>query len=119
MTEDSTNDTAGAGSPAPAVPSVPGPRSVDVVPREARVELDRLGRRWGELPLARAEAAMPLLRRLLDDLGRRSAPEESSVPDLGPGVVAHQLAVVVWDAYAVGRGDGIPALLTDLRRTLG
>ena len=117
MTEDCTNDTAGAGSPAPAVPSVPGPVSVDVPP-EARVELDRLRRRWGELPLARAEAAMPLLRGLLDDLGRRSAPEESSVPDLGPGVVAHQLAVLVWDAYAVGRADGIPALLTDLRRTL-
>ena len=118
MTEDSTNDTAEAGSPAPAVSSVPGAVSVDVVPPEARVELDRLRRRWGELPLARAEAAMPLLRHLLDDLGRRSAPEESSVPDLGPGVVAHQLAVLVWDAYAVGRGDGIPALLTDLRRTL-
>ncbi len=81
---------------------------VDVVPPEARVELDRLRRRWGELPLARAEAAMPLLRRLLDDLGRRSAPEESSVPDLGPGVVAHQLAVLVWDAYAVGRGGRHP-----------
>ena len=40
------------------------------------------------------------------------------MPDLGPGVVAHQLAVLVWDAYAVGRADGIPALLTDLRRTL-
>ena len=62
---------------------------------------------------------MPLLRRLLVDLGRRSAPEASSVPDLGPGVVPDQLAVLVWDAYAVGRGGGIPELLTDLRRTLG
>ena len=118
MTEDSTNDTAGAGSPAPAVACGAGPGTGDVVPPEARLELERLRRRWGELPLARAEAATPLLRGLLDDLGRRSAPQATSVPDLGPSVVADQLAVLVWDAYAVGRGDGIPELLTGLRRTL-
>jgi len=34
-------------------------------------------------------------------------------------VVVDQLAVLVWDAYAQGRGDGIPALLTGARRALG
>ena len=116
MTEHLTNDTAGAGSPAPAVPS-PSPAAAgtgaDVVAPQARVELDRIRRRWGDLPLERAESRMPVLRRLLDDLTPRS------VPDLGPAVVVDQLAVLVWDAYAQGRGDGIPALLTGARRALG
>ena len=123
MTVDRTTDTAGAGSPAPAVPSLPPdlgragsrPASTDVVAPEARVELDRLRRRWAELPLAQAEARMPLLRDLLTDL----APRSVAVPDLGPAVVVDQLAVLVWDAYARGRGDGIPELLVAARRALG
>jgi hypothetical protein len=95
------------------------PASADVVAAEARVELDRIRRRWAELTLARAESRMPLLRRLLDDLAARSAPDATTVADLGPAVVVDQLTVVVWDAYAAGRGDGIAALLTDLRRALG
>ena len=51
MTEHLTNDTAGAGSPAPAVssgsPDAAG--AGDVVAPEARVELDRIRRRWAEL----------------------------------------------------------------------
>lgn len=143
MTVDRTTDTAGAGSPAPAVPlpgpDAAGPASHDLVPPEARVELDRVHRRWGELPVARAESRMPLLRRLLADLAARSPrliadhprgpagsaradvgdPQSVGVPDLGVGVVADQLAVLVWDAYAAGNGDGIPQLLTTLRRELG
>ena len=153
MTVDRTTDTAGAGSPAPAVSSVapdagatvPGdgaagdarPASVDVVAPEARLELDRIRRRWGELPLDRAEARMPSLRRLLADLApappdflrkatcRRGfrpvevADPQSVVPDLGPAVVVDQLTVLVWDAYAAGRGHGIPELLTAARRELG
>ncbi len=117
MTVDRTTDTAGAGSPAPAVSSVSpgdGRDGGDVVAQEARVELDRIRRRWGELPLERAEAAMPSLRLLLADLTPGPA-----VPDLGPAVVVDQLAVLVWDAYAGGRGDGIPELLTAARRELG
>ena len=40
------------------------------------------------------------------------------VPDLGPAVVVDQLSVLVWDAYAQGNGDGIPELLSALRRDL-
>ncbi|MFL6080199.1 MAG: hypothetical protein ACJ714_09765 [Ornithinibacter sp.] len=114
------------------------PASADVVAPQARVELDRIRRRWAELPLGRAEARMPLLRRLLADLTPRSSPppadsppaaaapgashvgdpHEVAVPDLGPAVVVDQLAVLVWDAYAAGRGDGIPELLVALRRAL-
>jgi len=140
VTEHLTNDTAGAGSPAPAVssgsPDAAG--AGDVVAPEARVELDRIRRRWAELPLDRAESRMPVLRRLLADLTPRSFPliadhpprtaaerpaevgdPQSVVPDLGPSVVVDQLSVLVWDAYATGRGDGIPGLLTSARRELG
>ena len=55
---------------------------------------------------------MPLLRHLLADLAPRSATAVAEVPDLGPAVVVDQLTVLVWDAYAAGRGDGIPELLT-------
>jgi hypothetical protein len=133
VTVDRTNDTAGAGSPAPAV------SLSDVLAPEARIELDRIRRRWAELPIDRAEARMPLLRRLLTDLASLSprllaknplaeahsgpvevgASHEVEVPDLGPAAVVDQLAVLVWDAYANGHGDGIPQLLTGIRRELG
>ena len=123
MTHDRTTDTAGAGSPAPAVPSPPTdperPAPVDVVAPEARVELDRIRRRWAELPVDRAEARMPVLRGLLADLAPRSTPVAVPVPDLGPAVVVDQLTVLVWDAYAAEGGDGIPQLLTEARRDLG
>ncbi|MEO5610941.1 MAG: hypothetical protein ABIQ61_09170 [Ornithinibacter sp.] len=156
--------------------------SPDLLDPRARMELDRLARRWGELPLARAQSRMPLLRAALATLARLAphphpprliAPEPRSnassgpsgvagsqeveggggldggcagpeteteieterepelasadeaeaevlvVADLGPAVVLDQLAVLVWDAYAAGRGNGIPDLLTDLRRELG
>ena len=127
MTDHRSDDTAGTGSPVPAVSSAPADpgrpgraAQHDVVPPEARVELDRIRRRWSELPVERADAGMPLLRRLLADLGERSAPSATDqVPDLGPAVAVDQLAVLVWDAYAAGRGHGIPERLTALRRDLG
>jgi len=150
VTEHDAHAPAGAGSPAPAVPSVhpggtfgdPGadagrPASVDVVASQARTELDRIRRRWAELPIAAAEQRMPVLRHLLADLAPRTFPrllalqpperpqaevagaqEVAEVPDLGPAVVVDQLSVLVWDAYAQGNGDGIPDLLTAARRAL-
>ncbi|GAA4396725.1 hypothetical protein GCM10023168_00930 [Fodinibacter luteus] len=118
----------------PAPPSREGgadagrPASVDVVPPAARTELDRVRQRWAQLPLAQAEQRMPLLRRVVDELTARWADEAGSavqadagqgrVRDLGPAVAVDQLTVVVWDAYATGRGHGIPQLLTELRRDL-
>lgn len=118
------------------------PASVDVVPDAARRELDRIRRRWAELPLGQAEDRMPLLRQLLVDLAPRTLPRlianhppsgaaprgpevggsqevgEVVVPDLGAAVVVDQVTVLVWDAYAAGLGDGIPELLTQARRAL-
>ncbi len=103
---------ASSGSPAPGATA-----GGDVpVPEEARLELDRLGRRWRELPLPAAEAGQPSVRAALEHLAARVGPEP--VPDLGPGVALDQLVVLVWDAYAAGRGDGIPELLAGLRRSL-
>ena len=118
MTQDRPNDPAGAGSPAPAVSSAGAP---DVVPPQARVELDRIRRRFGELTVDRADAGLPSLRRLLDDLATRwpaDGGSEGPPRDLGPAVAVDQLTAVVWDAYATDRGDGIPQLLTELRRAL-
>jgi hypothetical protein len=102
-------------APGAVAPDAAAP-GADVVAPEARAELDRIRRRWGELPIDRAEARMPVLRHLLADLTPRAP---GPVPDLGPAVVVDQLAVLVWDAYANGRGDGIPQLLTLARRELG
>ena len=63
VTEHSTHDSAGAGSPAPAVPSVGTARGHDVVPEDARRELDRIRTRWAQLPLDRAQEALPAAAR--------------------------------------------------------
>lgn len=107
----------GAEASVPATPPPGGGSAPDVLDPGARVELDRIRRRWGELTLARAEAVAPRVWALVDDLGRRTATGQS-VPDLGPGVVVDQLAVLVWDAYAAGRGDGLAEQLGALRRDL-
>ena len=83
------------------------------VPVAAAVELDRLSRRWTVLPLPRAVRALPAVRALLDELAR-----PPGVPDLGPEAVMDQLTVLVWDAYAAGRGDGVPERLAALRREI-
>lgn len=108
---------AGADASALATPSPRGGGPPDVLDPAARVELDRIRRRWGELSLARAEAVGPRMRALVDDVGRRTT-EGERVPDLGPGVLVDQLAVVVWDAYTAGRGEGVTEQLVALRRDL-
>ncbi|MGG5259497.1 hypothetical protein ACQZ2A_12475 [Phycicoccus avicenniae] len=87
------------------------------MPAAARIELDRIARRWSELPLTRAEPAAPLVRELVDEVAARTAPGVD-VPDLGAAALVDQLAVVVWDAYAAGRAQGLTEQLTDLRRAL-
>ncbi len=118
MTADDSHDTAGAGSPAPAVSSA-RPPGHDVVPPDARRELERIRTRWSQLSLARAQDALPAVRVVLADLAARAGDERAQVPDLGVAVVVDQLAVLVWDAHAAGRADGVTRALTALRRGLG
>jgi hypothetical protein len=119
VTQDRTHGTAGTGSPAPAVPSVGRSSDPDVVPEGARRELDRIRTRWAQLPLERAEGALPVVRDLLGVLAVRTlGATGATVPDLGPAVVPDQLAVLVWDACAAGAGDDVTDLLAELRRAL-
>lgn len=80
------------------------------------MELDRIRRRFRELPLARAEEGMRRARPLLDRLsaGLGLPP----VPELGPAAVPDQLAVLVFDACRDGTGAGLAEELADLRRSL-
>ena len=115
MTESDPTGDAGVAHAAPASPSVhPG---ADVVPPEARRELDRIRRRWAQLPLDRLTAPSETVRELVVDAAARTAPD-TQVPDLGAPVLVDQLAVVVWDAYAAGRGEGLAEALTEVRRAL-
>jgi len=85
------------------------------VPQEVSAELQRVVRRWQQLPLDRALSWVPQVRLLLDDLAGPLAP----VPDLGPAVVMDQLTVLVYDACAAGGdADHLTARLADLRRAL-
>lgn len=92
------------------------PPGAELVPEVARVELERIALRWSQLPLDRARGALPVVRRVLNGLAGRTG--DRALPDLGPSVVVDQLRVLVHDAYAAGRGGGIPEQLAELRRDL-
>lgn len=86
-------------------------------------ELERVVRRWHQLPLDRALPAVPalaaLVQHLADEgqvaLGERPAP----VPDLGPAALLDQLRVVVHDYAEAGLSlTDLAAALTALRRSL-
>ena len=83
------------------------------VPPEVAAELDRLVRRWQQLPLDRAVAALPDVRALVLEL----AGEE--VPDHGPAVVMDQLRVMAFECSRAGLpAADLPRRLADLRRRL-
>ena len=86
-------------------------------------ELERVVRRWQQLPLDHALLAYPELRDLVqllaDDTARVTGQPVEAVPDLGPAVVMDQLRVMVHD----WRRAGLPEIelgerLTTLRRAL-
>jgi hypothetical protein len=83
------------------------------VPRQVTDELDRLVRRWQQLPLDRAVAALADVRAVVVDLAGEQ------VPDHGPEVVMDQLRFMVYDRCR----DGVPPAdlagrLADLRRRI-
>jgi hypothetical protein len=89
------------------------------VPQEVSQELERVVRRWRELPLGRALSCMPGVRRLLDDLARADpGSADVQVPDLGPAVVMDQLTVLVYDRCEAGAAPGLAERLAELRRGL-
>lgn len=92
-------------------------------PDEVGVELERVVRRWQQLPLDRALAASgglrALVQELADEVSAAQGLERAEVPDLGPAVLADQLRVMVYDHRQVGLDeDALATRLTALRRSL-
>ena len=86
-------------------------------------ELERVVRRWQQLPLDRALPAVPgvaaVVQELADAVSVARGMPLDRVPDLGPAVLMDQLAVMVYD----WRQAGLPSTeladrLTALRRAL-
>jgi hypothetical protein len=87
------------------------------VPQEVSTELERVVRRWRQLPLDHALGQVETVRALVDDLAARTAPG-ATVPDLGPAVLMDQLRVLVHDACAAGQAADLAPRLAQLRRAL-
>jgi hypothetical protein len=87
----------------------------------AERELQRVVERWQQLPLDHALSCMRVVRPVVQALADAVADAERrphvAVPDLGPGVVMDQLAVMVHDARLVG-GLDITGELARLRQRL-
>lgn len=109
----------------------PGPGSLaagDAGASLVQTELERVVRRWQQLPLDRALLAVQgvreVVQRLADEAAEGGGQPQVDVPDLGPGVLMDQLRVMVHDWRAAGLGEGpsgeqpLADRLTALRRSL-
>lgn len=98
---------------------MPAPGHADL----AGTELERVVRRWQQLPLDRALPAVPgvagVVQALADAVADAQGMPHAPVPDLGPAVLMDQLRVMAYDWRAVGLDEEVLAhRLTALRRTL-
>ena len=92
-------------------------------PDLAGTELERVVRRWQQLPLDRALPAVPAVSALVQGLADAVADAEGRqhvpVPDLGPAVLMDQLRVMVYDWRTAGLDEeDLARRLTALRRVL-
>ena len=95
----------------------------DPVDDTVGTELERVVRRWQQLPLDRALPAVPVVHDVVQALADATAEvtglPRTAVPDLGPAVLMDQLRVVVHDWRAAGQDEAeLARRLTGLRRTL-
>lgn len=93
------------------------------MPELGDTELERVVRRWHQLPLDRALLASPAVRDLVqllaDDTARVTGKARVQVPDLGPAVVMDQLRVMVHDWRQAGLAEHtLRERLAGLRRDL-
>ena len=74
------------------------------VSEEVGIELQRVVKRWRQLPLDRALSqaghVRALVQSLADGVAEASGSASSVVPDLGPATLMDQLTVMVYDASA-------------------
>ena len=87
-------------------------------------ELQRVVRRWQQLPLDHALSVAPTVRELVQSLADRVAAAEGMpcvpVPDLGPAVLVDQLRVMIYDHDRAGLDpEPLAVELTALRRAIG
>lgn len=87
------------------------------------VELERVVRRWHQLPLDRALSAVPgvasVVQQLADRLSDAEGMPRDPVPDLGPAVLMDQLRVMAYDWHQAGLPSAdLADRLRVLRRTL-
>lgn len=79
--------------------------STDPLPPAARSELERLGVRWQQLPLARALPHVPALRALAQSFADEAADAarlpRCELPDLGSATAFDQLVVTAYDLSTV------------------
>lgn len=90
----------------------------DPVPPQARTELERLARRWQQLPLDRALRCVPAVREVAQRFVNQTGAGDR-LPDLGPAVVIDQLVVAAYDLAVADGGDGMADRLAQLRRHIG
>ncbi len=86
-------------------------------------EVERVVRRWQQLPVDHALSAYVVVRELVQNLADEGATATgmpvTPVPDLGPAVVMDQLRVMVFDYEASGLDlAALAPRLTELRRSL-
>ena len=86
-------------------------------------ELERVVRRWQQLPLDHALPAVPAVaaavQGLADEVSDVCGVPRAPVPDLGPAVLMDQLRVMVFDWRAAGLPPAeLGERLTGLRRAL-
>ena len=94
----------------------------DPLPPAARTDLERLVRRWHELPSDRALAVVPeviaLAQRFADEAARLAGRSAVPLPDLHPASVPDALTVTAYDLVRAdpARADAVTAALAALRR---
>ncbi len=99
----------------------------DPVPAAARLDLERLSRRWHELPLARALSAAVAVRslaqRFADEVADTRGWARRALPEVPPASVPDQLIVTTYDVCLL-RAEGTTSMvdivdaLAALRRAL-
>lgn len=90
---------------------------------DVHTELERVVRRWQQLPLDHALRAVPgvmaLVQALADEVAAHAGLPSATVPDLGPAVLMDQLRVMVHDHLSCGLPpEPLLERLTALRRSL-
>jgi len=100
---------------------IPSQTSGSPVPPEVSSELQRVVRRWRQLPLDRALShsgdVRALVQSLADAAAKSTGVPPAAVPDCGPATLMDQLTVMVYDATTTSAAPA-DAVSTNLAQDL-